>query len=415
MYAKAVIYRGNIVIDYISQRKNLRLSTGITKVTPHAYKNGSLAAKVEDYKNKNTIIAVKLEQVNKIIEAYFIKNKVKPEVEYVRECLKIETEENTLEEKKYEKFEDYFKVFYRSKEREAVKRESLKPYMGTLNALVTYQKYTGTITLNKINSVEFFQDFEKFLSNPNNNEKTKGIKFRGTQGGLNNNTINKRLTCLKVFLRWCDEKKLITLDKKIFASRNLIKTFQPTVVTLEKEEQTMLENLKLSGEEKEMRDILIFLCRTGIRYSDLTDLCKDDIKGEYIVKYANKTNLLFKVPLTAKALDLIEAYNCNFNIHSTAFFNKRIKEILKKYEVCSYKISIREKKYTETIKTKVMKYTQVSSHTGRRTFIDNCLNLGFTIPQIMGFTGHTKVSSLQCYIDNFKGGEDVMKKIKLLD
>lgn len=415
MYAKAVLFLGNVVIDYVSQRKNLRLSTGVTKVTPENFKKEVLSAKVDDYINKNTMIAVKLEQVNKIIEAYFIKNKVKPDVEYVRECLKNEIEENTLEEKKYEKFEDYFKVFYKSKEREAVKRESLKPYNSTLNALITYQKYTGTISLNKINSVGFFQDFERFLSNPNGGVKTKGVKFRGTQGGLNNNTINKRLTCLKVFLRWCDEKKLITLDKKILTSRNLIKTFQPTVVTLDKEEQTKLEKLDLSGEEKEMRDILIFLCRTGIRYSDLTDLCKDDIKGEYIVKYAHKTDLLFKVPLTSKAQELIEKYNCNFNIHSTAYFNSRIKEILKKYKVCCYQITIREKRYTETIKTKVMKYSQVSSHTGRRTFIDNCLNLGFTIPQIMGFTGHTKVSSLQCYIDNFKGGEDVMKKIKLLD
>jgi integrase len=415
MYAKAIIHRGAIVIDYVSKEKHLRLSTGITNVTADVFKNGSLTAKFPDHQTKNTIIAVKLKQIDEIIGEYFIKNSCKPSIDFIKETLQTKTKDIVEKEKKYEKFDECFRGFVESAARGKVQPDSLKVHNGTYNALLTYEKYNGKLTLNRINTLEFFQDFQKFLSDPNKNDKTKGIKFRGTKGGLNNNTINKRLSILKAFLRWCQEKKLLTIPSNIFNCKTLIKTFQPTVVVLDKKEQKQIEVLKLSGEEKKMRDVLVFLYKTGMRYSDLLTFCKDDVSVGYIKKYAKKTDKFFEVPLSPKAKQLMEEYDYNFNFFSTVYFNRRIKEILEKYEVCCNNIIIRNQVFATTETSKVKKCTEICSHTGRRTFIADCIKAGFTIPRIMHFTGHTKISSLQAYIDLFGSDANDLKKIRMLD
>ena len=70
--AKAINYRGNIVIDYVSYRDHLRIHIGISKIPKDEsiFKNGQFTAKKENYINLNIQINNQLNEVNDIINSY---------------------------------------------------------------------------------------------------------------------------------------------------------------------------------------------------------------------------------------------------------------------------------------------------------------------------------------------------------
>lgn len=418
MHANVKVFLGNVVIDYISQRKNLRLSTGVTKVLPEQLENGALTAAVEDYKRKNKTIAAKLLQIDKIIDDYFISEKEKPSIQYIKDMLKkpissvkIGEEEKLVE--KADSLQTIYQEFYKSKQGDAIVRASLKDYNSTFNTLVAFHKLKHKISLNEINSPDFLRMFEKFCSEPISKEQREKLKLE-ILGSMNDNTIKKRISVLKTFMKWCYEKKFIA-ENRIAFYVSKIRAFQPTVVILTKEEQDALEAKNLSGQDEQLRDIMLFLCKTGIRYSDLLTLTKDDVHTGYIVKEADKTRLKFKVPISPKAKLLLEKYNNNFNIFSTTMFNRLIKELLEREKICDYIINIRAVSYVAIERTQVKKYTEISSHTGRRSFIAHCIINGISLPEIMSYTGHRKVTSLQVYVDLFQIQKDSAEKIKALD
>jgi integrase len=406
MFAKAKFYRGSIVIDYVYDREHFRVSTGVTKVPTNLFKDEKVLAKVPDADSKNLMIAVVQKQVEDIIEEYFIANKARPSITYVKEKIK----ENKQQVKiKHENFNDYYTEFYTSKQQEAIVRDSLKDYKSLEHALLTYDAEKQKLTLEILNSADFFVKFEKFLSDPT---PSKEFRFRG---GQSNNTVRKRISSLSTFLKWCEGKGYIKRKFEVENYRTKVKKFKPTIVVLTKEEQEQLKNLDLTGQEEQLRDIMLFLCYTGIRYSDLLTLGKGDCKGGFISKDADKTRFRFKVPLNKNSTELLEKYNYNFNIFSTTIFNLLIKDLLEDYSICNYPIEIRDVKYNKIVRTKVTKRTEISSHTGRRSFVARCLQNGFGLSEIMGFTGHKKVDTLLIYVDVFQNQENAEEKFKLLE
>jgi integrase len=414
MYAKAVNFRESIVIYYEHERKNLRLATGVTKIENDSkyFKDGKLTAKVPDHENKNNTINIKLQQVNDVIKDFFFANKIKPAVDFVKTALKQEKRVLKIAEKKYECFEDYYILMFEEKKQEAIAPSSLKDYTSALNSLKLYQHLNGKLTLDSLNSEEFLKKLESFLAKKHNNINLKEFK---TNGNLNVNTTRKRISTVLTFLKWCEKKGLIKRKFEVENYQTKLKRYQPTVVIITREEKESFLKLKLKGAEKKLRDIMVFLCLTGLRYSDLLTLHPGFFQNGYITKEAEKTKLKFKIPLTNKAREIAEKYNYKLNFFSTTMFNRLIKELLKKYNICCNTITIKNVVFNKVDYMDVIKYTQISSHTGRRSFIANCIMTGHGIPEIMAMTGHTKITSLQCYIDQFQSQNDAEQKIQLLD
>jgi len=62
-----------------------------------------------------------------------------------------------------------------------------------------------------------------------------------------------------------------------------------------------------------VRDIFLFMCYTGLSYSDLAKLTQEDIStgidgGKWIIGERNKTGNRFSIPLLPKALRILEKY-----------------------------------------------------------------------------------------------------------
>jgi integrase len=414
MIAKAKIYRDTVIIYYDHDRKTLRIATQTGKIPSGAkmFKDGQLTAKVPGYKEKNKIINIILSKVNDIISDFYFTYKEKPSVEFIKSALKQSKQKVKSQDLKYDSFEDLYLMMFEEKKCDAIVPSSLKDYTSTLNSLRLYQHLNGKLTLELMNSAKFIKKFESFLGIMHTDEE---LKIYRTKGGLNVNTTKKRISTLLTFLKWCEGQGAITRKFEVVNYKTKLKKYQPTVVIITREEKEHLLQLRLAGTEEELRDILVFLCLTGLRYSDLLTLNKGFYQNGYIVKDAQKTKKKFKVPLTNKAKEIAEKYNYKMNMFSTTIFNKLIKELLKKHSICCYPISIQTTVFTNTTQEQVEKWTQICSHTGRRSFVANCIMTGHTIPEIMAMTGHSRISSLQCYIDQFQIQQQELNKIQLLD
>jgi integrase len=419
MYAIVKIYRNNAVIDFIKDRQYLRYPTGITKVEPEQLSGNKLTEDVPDFKAKNKKIELLLAKVERIIDDYFVIYKETPSVLYIKEKLNGATivkdkEGNTVEITKEKTLTEIYEEFIKYKNGEPLQKSSLKDYTSTKNALYAYKKVKGGLTVDYVNSIEFIKKFEKFCSEPMN---PKPKDKRDFQGEMNDNTIKKRVAVIKTFIKWCCEPKQSYVTKnEIIHYRSGIKAFQPTVIILTKEEQKKLEEADLTGQTEILRDIMLFLCKTGMRYSDLLTLTADDEVNGYITKNAEKTRNRFKVQLTTKAKLIGEKYCYNFNIFSTTMFNRLIKKLLEKLEICDYLINIRNISYKAITTTQVKKYEKICSHTGRRSFVAHCVESNkYSLFEIMEMTGHKSVSMLQKYVDIFGHKPDSEGKINFLD
>ena len=77
-------------------------------------------------------------------------------------------------------------------------------------------------------------------------------------------------------------------------------------------------------------------------------------------------------------------------------FNKEIKVLLKKIGMIN-DVKIRIQKKGKIVEKVVPKYTLISSHSGRRTYITSCLQQDVRPHILMKTTGHKKVGTLLRY------------------
>jgi site-specific recombinase XerD len=93
-------------------------------------------------------------------------------------------------------------------------------------------------------------------------------------------------------------------------------TYQnPKRAYLAQEEVEKIENKEIKIERlRVVRDIFLFMCYTGLSYSDLARLAPEVIStgidgGKWIINERNKTGVRFSVPLLPKALRILDKYS----------------------------------------------------------------------------------------------------------
>lgn len=95
-------------------------------------------------------------------------------------------------------------------------------------------------------------------------------------------------------------------------------------------------------------------------------------------------------------------------------FNREIKEVCRKIGITSQVKKVKIVK-NKTIETVVPKYSLISSHTGRRTFITLSLNQNIRPDILMKTTGHKKFETMKRYtkITDKYVNKEFSDKIKL--
>ena len=263
--------------------------------------------------------------------------------------------------------------------------------------------------------VHYLRD-EKKLKTP---RKKKGNRKEYDQEdviGLKNSTIRKKLDYLAWFLNWATDHGYNTnMTYKTF--KPTLKATQKKVIYLSKAELQQLKQLEIPpgySHLEAVRDVLLFCCFSGLRHSDVYNLKRNDIKDKLIDVTTIKTadNILIDLNNVTRAI-LDKYKDCEFANNKALPgiknqpMNRDVKTLCKlagineQIRITSYKGNQRKDEVKE-------KWELVSTHTGRKTFIVNCLSLGIAPNVIMKWTGHSDYKSMKPYIDivdSFKASE----------
>lgn len=172
-------------------------------------------------------------------------------------------------------------------------------------------------------NIPFWNDYETYL---------RGL-------GNQQNTIHKQYRLLNKFINKAIEHGII--------HENLIKDIKIKSKEGNREHLTIEELKKLQeiynsgsinnrGAQNVLRYFL-FACYTGLRYQDVKQLRHKDILNNTLHITLHKTNKLVTIPLSKKALDLLEPEdipeNTVFRVYTNQVTNRHLKSIMKTAEI----------------------------------------------------------------------------------
>lgn len=261
---------------------------------------------------------------------------------------------------------------------------------------------------------------DKKIVAPPKSKKDESGKLKGEHIGIKNSTIEKKLSYLKWFLKWATLKEYNN-NKAYQTFKVTLKTTQKKVIYLTQEELKQLNNYQIPEGKaylEKVRDVFLFCCFSGLRYSDAYNLKENDIKDGKIEVTTVKTADSIIIELNDVTRRLYEKYkDVPFENGKLlpVISNQKMNEYLK--ELCmlaGINEPIRLTTYSGTTRIDEVKpkYGLIGTHTGRKTFIVTMLSLGVPAEIVMKWTGHSSYSAMKPYIDIMdKAKEDQMKRI----
>ena len=224
---------------------------------------------------------------------------------------------------------------------------------------------------------------------------------------MRNPTIGKQLSFLKWFLRWAFKKGLHQ-NNAYDSYKPKLKSTQKKIIFLTWEELNKLREFEIPAAKQALdrvRDVFLFQCFTGLRYSDVFNLRRSDIKGDYIEVTTVKTSDSLIIELNKHSKAILDKYkDVSFEDDKVlpVITNQKMNDYLKELaELAGIDEPVRQTYYrgNERIDEVTPKYALLGTHAGRRTFICNALALGIPPQVVMKWTGHSDYKAMKPYID----------------
>ena len=224
---------------------------------------------------------------------------------------------------------------------------------------------------------------------------------------MRNTTIGKQLSFLKWFLRWAF-KKSVHQNNAYDSYKPKLKSTQKKIIFLTWDELNRLREFKIPSNKQALErvcDVFLFQCFTGLRYSDVFNLRRSDIKGDHIEVTTVKTSDSLIIELNKHSKEIIEKYkDVAFEDGKVlpVITNQKMNDYLKELaELAGIDEPVRQTYYrgNERIDEVTPKYALLGTHAGRRTFICNALALGIPPQVVIKWTGHSDYKAMRPYID----------------
>lgn len=270
--------------------------------------------------------------------------------------------------------------------------KTVQGYQTTLKYLKDYAKHNNCdLTFESID-MDFYKKFTLFLQ-------------KDLQNAIN--TAGKYIKNLKAILRDSYIRKYHT--NTIFQDRGFKVLSQDSdTIALSIEEIQKILDCDLSDSERleRVRDIFVVGCWTGLRFSDLSRLSKENIKGEDIIINQQKTKEFSPESLTIPIIPIIRNIFDKYlakegeilpRILSDQKMNEYLKEIGEIAGLTEL-VSNRPKKHSKIQDTIVPKFKKLTVHTSRKSYATNVFLLGAEPIDIMKITGHKTEREFMKYI-----------------
>ena len=306
------------------------------------------------------------------------------------ELLKVSQKENT----DVKGFFDYLTEYYNLKEGK-VTFNYLKKVNTLKNTLTEFQREKKyKLTFDSIN-LNFYDKFTTYLLN--DRKKRSGDKTVVYKGMLNN-SVGSNISILKTFLEWATKRghnSTMTYKDKEFKSYK----GENDIIYLTERELMHLFEFDLSDYKRleGVRDTFCFSCFTGLRYSDVSKVKKENIKGDELKIVTEKTTDKLTIPLNIFAKEILERNNYRLPVISNQKTNEYLKELTKIAEI-NEPVLITKFRGVKRIEIEKPKHDFISTHTGRRTFCTLSLEKGMRAETVMAITGHKDYRSFKKYI-----------------
>lgn len=227
--------------------------------------------------------------------------------------------------------------------------------------------------------------------------------------GLNNNSINRKISCLKAYFKYLKRTGEIAVNPmlKVVAP----KSGKRLPVFVEEKNMEALFTPEMFSEDFEgKRDALIIelFYNTGIRLSELINLKESNVDlAQRQLKVLGKRNKERIIPISPSLEAIIGDYialkkGMNFGNQGSHLIVKS--DGVKLYEKLVYRIVNRYLGLVTTLKKK-------SPHVLRHTFATHMLNKGADLGAIKELLGHSSLAATQLYTHNsIEQLKDVHKK-----
>lgn len=305
------------------------------------------------------------------------------------------------------KFFEVYEIFLTEKKNDytedANAQTTIKRYEYNKKLLFEFQEYRNKkIHFNQINK-SFYNSFVKYCIN----EREKPHSA---------NTIRRNVGLFKTFLYWALENGYTY--KTDFQKFKAPKAQQTDEVALTLKQVQEVFDYDFSNNERleKVRDLFVFGCATGMRYSNYSKVEKKDIhSGNIKVRDMKNTDKALEVPLNDFSIYVLKKYDYKLPKISNQRFNDYIKEVFK---VIGYDESIKKtvKIGKDIIEQINPLYERISSHTARRSFITIMKNKKIPDKVIMSYTGHRSLEVFNKYYKpNNEDRQDFMQTVWKMD
>ena len=213
--------------------------------------------------------------------------------------------------------------------------------------------------------------------------------------GLKVSTIGKTIKLLRLFVKDRVKRKIIVpIDMDDFK----VVDEETDAIYLSYEEVGTIYSLDLSHDPtlELYRDMFVFGCLSGLRFSDYSNLSWNDMRNGLLYKKTEKMDSWVVIPLRKEAADIFTKHYLQSPPKiSNPVFNRYIKIIAKMAGITELVTFSHKRENKSVIETKP-KCEWVTSHTCRRSFCTNEYLAGTDINLIM------KISSHKTHKDFFK-------------
>ncbi len=282
-----------------------------------------------------------------------------------------------------------------------------KKFIAIESQLNTWSK--GTIT--KFNTIydqlkDFHDKHYRFdFESMDENFLYAYLDYQMKELGHRNTTIAKNFKLFKWFMNWATKKgyneNLTYRDFKLSLKGT---TRMQKIIFLRWDELMNLYELSVPKRYLEqVRDVFCFTCFTGLRYSDVYNLKRSDIKADYIEITTIKTEDTLQIDLNTYSRAILEKYkdipfpdDKALPVISNQKFNEYLKE-LGKFAELNEPETIVYYKGSERIEETFQKWQLLSTHAGRKTFVSNALFFNIPSEVIMSWTGHKDHKVMENY------------------
>lgn len=208
--------------------------------------------------------------------------------------------------------------------------------------------------------------------------------FMRNEKKLSINTIARHMKVIKRYINVARKKEIILKDPFL---NYTIRSQETHRESLTEKELELIEQYRQQNEPDEILNAFLYSCYTGLRYSDICNITKQDIysinRKKWLIMKMHKTNIEVRIPLSTiydgKALELSKSIPRSrgklFMLDSNQKTNRGIKNILKK-------IGIKR---------------NISFHCARHTFATLLIYRGVNITTVQKLLGHKSVKTTQTY------------------